>query len=238
MRLERLLQRCGLMHSWQVIVAAALVLLAVGLLAFVLLGAQGSNVVLKRSSDAIQEESVQADTGSNESADKIEEASASETSSDSAEEAYVVVDVGGCVTSPGVVTLTGEKPRVHDAIAAAGGLAEGADTARLNLAAPVSDGEKVYVPRVGEEADGASATSATSASSSGASSASASPSRVNINTASAAELQNLPGVGPSTAESIVKDREQNGPFSSVDDLMRVSGIGEKKLGKMREYAYV
>ena len=157
----------------------------------------------------------------------------------------LVVHVDGAVARPGVVEVSGSSPRLRDAIEAAGGLAEGADTGSLNLAEKVSDGQKVHVPTV-EEAQAAAAAPAVGASGAGGgqgagvasgSGSGGGPSSasglVNINSATASELQTLSGVGESTANAIVRDREQNGPFSSVDDLMRVSGIGEKKLAKIR-----
>ena len=157
----------------------------------------------------------------------------------------LVVHVDGAVARPGVVEVSGSSPRLRDAIEAAGGLAEGADTGSLNLAEKVSDGQKVHVPTV-EEAQAAAAAPAAGASGAGGgqgagaaagSGSGGGPSSasglVNINSATASELQTLSGVGESTANAIVRDREQNGPFSSVDDLMRVSGIGEKKLAKIR-----
>jgi len=154
----------------------------------------------------------------------------------------LVVHVDGAVARPGVVEVSGSSPRLRDAIEAAGGLAEGADTGSLNLAEKVSDGQKVHVPTVEEAQAAAAAAAAGSAGASGAGAAAGSGSGggpssasglVNINSATASELQTLSGVGESTANAIVRDREQNGPFSSVDDLMRVSGIGEKKLAKIR-----
>ena len=157
----------------------------------------------------------------------------------------LVVHVDGAVARPGVVEVSGSSPRLRDAIEAAGGLAEGADTGSLNLAEKVSDGQKVHVPTV-EEAQAAAAAPASGASGAGGGQGagaavgsgsgggpSSSSGLVNINSATASELQTLSGVGESTANAIVRDREQNGPFSSVDDLMRVSGIGEKKLAKIR-----
>ena len=133
----------------------------------------------------------------------------------------VIVHVDGAVGAPGVYELKAGA-RVGEAVDAAGGLADDADTSTLNLAAEVADGEKVYVPHEGEpapaEGDGS------------ASGGSASP--VNINTAGVEELDELPGVGEATARAIVEDRETNGPFSTPEDLMRVSGIGEKKFAKL------
>lgn len=146
--------------------------------------------------------------------------------------ARLTVHVDGAVASPGVYVVEGELPRVNDAIVAAGGLAEGADTTGLNLAAAVADGDKVHVPLEGEgqptgvpEPAGSSQASAQGGTTSSG--------LVNINKASVEELDALPGVGQSTAQAIVDDRDANGAFASIEDLMRVSGIGEKKFEKLK-----
>lgn len=148
----------------------------------------------------------------------------------------IVVHVDGAVASPGVYELAIASPRVRDAVDAAGGLAQGADTSSINLALPLGDGQKVHVPFEGEAA-GAEADSSGGDAVVGSVSSSM-PSLVNINSATAEELDSLPGVGPSTAAAIVEDRDANGPFSSVEDLMRVSGIGEKKFAKLRDHICV
>jgi competence protein ComEA len=114
----------------------------------------------------------------------------------------LVVDVAGAVASPGVMELP-PGARVRDAIAAAGGFVDGADRSSINLARPLVDGEQVYVPAAGGDRAGA----------------------VNVNAADAAALEALPGIGPVLAERIVADRAANGPFGSIEDLDRVSGIG-------------
>ena len=154
------------------------------------------------------------------------------SSKKSSSAAEVYVDVDGAVVSPGVYRLK-EGARVSQAIDAAGGLTAEADVTGLNRASKVADGQKIYVPKVGEQqtvtagggADGGAVVT------SGANDAAG---LVNINTASVAELQTLSGIGPSMAQSIIDERTKNGPFASVDDLMRVSGIGEKKLAKIKD----
>ena len=144
-------------------------------------------------------------------------------------ETRLIVHVDGAVASPGVYVLEGEDVRVNDLVLQAGGLAEDADTSGLNLAAPLSDGEKVHVPHEGEAPVTASA-STTSGKSSGAEVAGL----VNINTASAEELMQLTGIGEKTAAAIIEEREAHGSFANVEDIMRVSGIGEKKLEKIQD----
>ena len=139
------------------------------------------------------------------------------------------VHVGGAVAAPGVYDLA-EGARVLDAVEAAGGFAEGAARDALNLARAVSDGEQVVVP---SEADIA-AQEAASAGAGASAAAGGAGGKVNINTASAAQLDTLPGVGASTAEKIVADREANGPFKTIEDLKRVSGIGDKKFAALAD----
>jgi competence protein ComEA len=116
----------------------------------------------------------------------------------------VVVDVAGAVASPGVFELPAGA-RVGEAIAAAGGTVEGAHTESINLARVLNDGEQVLVPREAELGQQSTI--------------------ININTASAEQLDALPGVGPALAAKIIADRDENGPFNSLDDLDRVSGVG-------------
>jgi competence protein ComEA len=147
----------------------------------------------------------------------------------------VVVHVAGAVVAPGVHTM-GAGDRVSDAVAAAGGAVPEADLDGLNLAAPLADGQRVYVPRIGE-VDPASVPNGPSPS--GGPLGSAAPAGpVDVNRATADELEALPGVGPATAAAIVDDRDRNGPFASVDDLDRVSGIGPAKLAALRDLVTV
>ena len=147
-------------------------------------------------------------------------------------ELEVYVDVDGAVVSPGVYRLK-DGARVAQAIDAAGGLTPEADVTGLNRASKVADGQKIYVPKVGEQ-QASIADVGVDGGASASSGVGGATSLVNINTASAAELQTLSGIGPSMAQSIIDERTKNGAFASVDDLMRVSGIGEKKLAKIKD----
>lgn len=158
------------------------------------------------------------------------ESKASPSPDSSSESAALIVDVSGAVLNPGVYELK-EGSRVDDAIQAAGGLSEDADTSALNRASLLSDGMKITVPRQGEAAREGSPAVGDARVSSDASTA---KSLININTASSEELQTLNGVGPSTAEAIIADREENGLFATTEDLMRVSGIGDKKFAKIKD----
>ena len=199
---------------------------------FVFVSNEGAGIVVERSGDAVSGDT--AASGSGEGSAALtggEWGSSPTTTASTADTSVVLVHVDGAVVAPGVYELTMALPRVNDAVQAAGGLTEGADTSGVNLAAAVVDGSKVHIPAQGESQQASDDT----ASGQGASGSSgpASSGLVNINTATAEELDVLPGVGPSTAATIVEDRERNGPFSSVEDLMRVSGIGEKKFAKLQ-----
>lgn len=148
----------------------------------------------------------------------------------------VVVHVVGAVRQPKLVELPSHA-RVGDALEAAGGPTEDADLGRINLARVVSDGEQVYVPREGEEIPSEIAGPATGVESSplgpGAE-ASGDGALVNINTASESELDELPGVGPAIAARIVEHRTTNGPFSNIEQLQDVKGIGPAIFEELRE----
>jgi competence protein ComEA len=138
----------------------------------------------------------------------------------------VLVHVAGAVIEPGVYELGGNA-RVRDAIVAAGGPTGIADWNALNLAAAVADGTKVYVPSVGEDVPPSLTMPARAEAGQPAA-------PIDVNVATADELEALPGVGPATATAIVTERERNGPFLGVDDLDRVPGIGPAKLDALRD----
>lgn len=145
----------------------------------------------------------------------------------------VFVHITGAVESPGVVELS-EGARVIDVVARAGGATDDADLAAVNLAREIVDGEQIHIPRVGEHPPDSPAAGPGSSASGGGAGGAAAGGVVNINTAASAELETLPGVGPALAGRIIAWREQNGPFRSVDELLAVSGIGEKTLSGFRD----
>ncbi|MEQ8716957.1 MAG: helix-hairpin-helix domain-containing protein [Acidimicrobiales bacterium] len=138
----------------------------------------------------------------------------------------VVVHVAGAVVAPGVYHVQAGA-RVADVVAAAGGPTVDGETDRLNLAAPVADGERVYVPRVGEEIVAPV----------GGSGAAAGGGPVDLNTADSLALQGLPGVGPTIAAAIIARREE-ARFASVEDLLDVAGIGPTRLDALRDLVTV
>ena len=135
------------------------------------------------------------------------------------------VHVAGAVGTPGVYELP-VGARVREALEAAGGPAEEADLDRVNLAAPLEDGQQVFIPAQSEGSSAALPPAASPA-----------PSiegTININTATASELEALPGIGPSLAEKIVAYRLEHGLFNEPEDLLQVSGVGPAKLEQIRD----
>jgi len=142
-------------------------------------------------------------------------------------EVVVLVDVAGWVRQPGVYEFT-EGARVIDAIDAAGGARSGAVLEALNLAAPLTDGTQILVPREGQE--GVAPAPVTGGAVAGG--------LVNVNSAIATELEELPGIGEVIAQRIIDYRTENGPFATVDELLDVSGIGDAILESIRELVTV
>jgi competence protein ComEA len=139
----------------------------------------------------------------------------------------IVVDVVGAVHKPGVYDFA-QGARVIDAVRAAGGFLPDAEPQAINLARPLVDGEQVVVPKKGETPPG----------SAGGSSGQQPGGKVNINSATASDFENLPGIGPVLAQKIVDYRDQHGPFRSIQDLMKVTGIGQKKFDSLSAYVTV
>lgn len=132
---------------------------------------------------------------------------------------HIYVHVVGQVHRPGLYALSADS-RLVDAIAAASGLTDDADPAAINLARPVSDGERVYVPAFGEDVPEPFGGGGSE--------------QINLNRATVAQLETLPGIGPALAARIVRWRTENGPFVTVDELTAVPGIGPAVLESVRE----
>ena len=162
--------------------------------------------------------------------DNVEE---SEKSSDRSSqvnqtEQNVFVDTGGCVKKPGVYEVP-YGSRVFEVIENAGGLTEDADTSGINQAEVVTDGMKLTIPSVSEKKENISSSPANRSDTS-----SEVNGLININTADSQTLQEIPGIGPVTADKIISYRDTNGPFGSIEELTSVSGIGEKTFQKMKD----
>ncbi len=164
---------------------------------------------------------------------------------DTAGSGQIVVDVDGAVAHPGLYKLPPDS-RVQAALAAAGGLSPQADAHRINRAAKLHDGQKLYVlsqgestpPQAASSGQGCEGQACTSAEGGVADSDLEGQGLVNINTANATQLTQLPGVGPAIAQKIIDYRTANGSFTSVDDLTKVPGIGAAKLAQIKSHARV
>jgi competence protein ComEA len=138
----------------------------------------------------------------------------------------IVVHVTGWVARPGLVRVA-DGSRVGDVLAAAGGVRPGAALEAVNLAETLVDGQQVVVPGPGQAVPGPQGTGPDG-----------SGGPIRLNTATARQLEDLPGVGPVLADRIVAHRETNGSFETVEDLLEVSGIGESKLASIRDMVVV
>ncbi len=177
---------------------------------------------------SVQESPVQQSTGQQSTG---QQSTGQENSAGAGE---VVVHVSGQVNAPGVVTIAAPG-RVIDAVEEAGGPTPEADLALINLAEPIVDGAHIHVPAHGE---GEAIAGVAGSGEPPAASGDPPGNGVNINTASQAELETIPGVGPVTAQAIIAWREDNGAFSSVEQLIDVNGIGPKTLEQLRDHVRV
>lgn len=144
----------------------------------------------------------------------------------------IIVYICGCVNENKNVTLN-QGSRISDAIEAAGGLTDDADLTNINLAYILEDGEKIYIPHKNEKKEDYPSDISSSISSS-----SKTTTKTNINKASQAELELVPGIGPSTALKIINYRKENGNFKKIEDIKNVSGIGDLKYDQMKSYISV
>lgn len=153
----------------------------------------------------------------------------------------IIVHITGEVKEPGIIELPSEA-RIAEAIEAAGGVTEGADLDEVNLAFVLSDGQKVYIPNKNEKEVSGEKVYITVGSGNNIivqdKVEEGKKQKVNINEAKQEDFEQLPGIGPSIAQRIVEYRDQNGKFTSIDELQEVKGIGESKLENIKEYIMV
>lgn len=160
----------------------------------------------------------------------------------------IVIYITGEVNNKGVFEIE-EDSRISDAIEIAGGLTNEANIENINLASKIEDGMKIYIPKKGEENSQSEVQETTKetitksdttqkAVTQGTQQTTQTQSKVNINTANQTELETLPGIGPSTALKIINYRKENGKFNKIEDIKNVSGIGESKYSKIKDYIKV
>lgn len=153
----------------------------------------------------------------------------------------IIVYIIGSVKNPGIYELDVDS-RVSDAVNSAGGLLDDADISKINLAFKLEDGQKITIPSINDDLDDDSSYEDFISQDSGNiisdTSSNSSTKKVNLNTASQTELETLPGIGPSTALKIINYRNENGKFSSIEDIKKVPGIGDSKFNNLKEYVSV
>lgn len=197
------------------------------LLAVILAGAW---IYLGFNGKKVQETAARASAPRTSISERLEDNSQSENATGKADSQEIVVYISGAVSKPGVYTLPANS-RVNNLVEAAGGLSQDAQSAAINLASVLNDGEHIHIPAHGEDI-------AVLGDSNGASGASAGSGKINLNTASATQLEELPGIGPALSQTIIAWREDNGRFTSAEDLLEVSGIGQAKYAKLKDLVTV
>ena len=191
--------------------------------AFLLFGPKGNNETI---------------TLDKENASKNEVISKEEENEKRGASGKVYVDISGEVKKPGVYEVSSDS-RIFEVIEKAGGLTGKADTGAINQAELVKDGQKIVISRKGDNRNVSGSNMAdTSSRSTGASHNGTAQGKININSADVNELQKIHGVGPATAEKIIKFRSSNGNFRVIEDLKKVNGIGEKTFEKIKDYITV
>ena len=204
--------------------AALIIVVGLSILFFWIHGDQGTRVISE------------AEAGTDEAAGSYEDPQYDEHSADQeapAASSVAYVDISGEVNKPGVYKVTSET-RLFEVIDMAGGLTEKADPDSLNRAEKVTDGQKIIVLSYDESSKIGSSSS--SVPDYGLTSDEGD--KVNINTADSSELQTIPGIGPAKAQSIIDYREQNGYFTTTEDIMDVTGIGQKTYASIKDYIVV
>ncbi len=208
--------------------------------AFLFAGCADDEMILTDSAvsnDAALEDATENDAASEDGQTEDAENGQNQTNEATDDTAYIYVFVCGAVKEEGVYELSYDA-RAEQALIAAGGFTEDADTDAVNLAATLTDGQQLYFPTEEEVASGSWQSSGDGTGNSGtadtASNGASTSDKVNINTADKEELMTLSGVGEVKAESIISYREANGNFSSTEDIMNVSGIGESLYQKIKD----
>jgi len=215
--LEKTLRLCRKNEKWMKLAVIALVVIT----ALVFFGTKGEKeeIVVIRNGETVTEERIESDESEPESS----------VSQDIEPAARLVVDIDGCIKHPGVYAID-EGTRLYEVIEMAGGLTKSADTTLINQAEVLADGQKIIIPKKATISEGGNGQETDSSLTLGQTA----DSRININLADADALQEIPGIGPATAEKILAYRETNGKFKTVEEIKNVSGIGEKTFEKMKD----
>jgi competence protein ComEA len=221
-------------RSWQttaLMVAALAVILVVGLRWTG--GEAAGGAAAEADAIAIDEPAATAGATQGPTADPDPEASTSPAGSAPG----LLVHVAGAVRRPGVYSLP-QGARIHEAVEKAGGATRRADLSGLNLAAKVEDGRQIVVPRRGRSGGAPAAAGAAGTGTPAAGTGATPAGPIDLNTATAEQLDTLAGVGPATAQKILAYREEHGGFRTVEELDQIPGIGEKRLASLRDQVRV
>ena len=235
--INKLMRRFNLSQQQLIAVAAVVALAIVSAVVFIGIISAGTSESFDRSHN--QSDSTQGVTvAENPQHTQVDKATDQPGADHKIKEAspQMMVHVDGAVKSPGLYALQMANPRVNDAIQIAGGLTEDANGQGINLASPVEDGQKIYIPKKGEEAPPEIPQPEQNKTTSNKQTNTKRDKKtvVDINRATVEELTKLQGVGEGLAQRIVADRQKNGPFKTTEDLMRVSGIGQKKFDQLKD----
>ncbi len=211
-------------NSKTVRMAALIIVVGLSILFFWIHGNPGTHVISETEAGTSETDESYADA-------QYDDPAADQETTAVSKEAYV--DISGEVNKPGVYKVTSET-RLFEVIDMAGGLTGNADPDSLNRAEKVTDGEKIIVLSYDESSEIRSSSSSVP----DCGLASDTGDKVNINTADSSELQTIPGIGPAKAQSIIDYRQQNGYFTAAEDIMDVTGIGQKTYASIKDYIVV
>lgn len=236
-RINKLMRRFNLSHQQLIAVAVVTILAIVSVTLFIWMIVAGTSESFDRlhtQVDSTQGAHVVENTQHEQEGKTTDQSGDDHKTKEASPQMMIHVD--GAVKSPGLYALQMANPRVNDAIQIAGGLTEDANGQGINLASPVEDGQKIYIPRKGEEAPSDILQPDQNKASSNKQTDIKRDKKtvVDINKATVDEFTKLKGVGEGLAQRIVADRQKNGPFKTTEDLMRVSGIGQKKFDQLKD----
>lgn len=165
--------------------------------------------------------------------EKIDLEAITQTQEEKPEAKKIVIHITGCVRNTGIVEVD-ESSRIIDVIEKAGGLTEEADISKVNLAYIVKDAQKIYIPSILDEKEIEYVSTENGDNVIIEDKMKGKTSKININKANQTELEQIPGIGPSTALKIINYRKENGEFNSIEELKEISGIGDKKFNEIKE----
>lgn len=160
-----------------------------------------------------------------------------QTQEEKPEAKKIIIHITGCVRNTGIVEVD-DGSRIIDVIEKAGGFTEEADISKVNLAYIVQDAQKIYIPSILDEKEIEYVSTESGENVIIEDKTKEKTSKVNINKAKQTELEQIPGIGPSTALKIINYRKENGEFSSIEKIKEISGIGEKKFDEIKEHIEV